>query len=71
VRYLVDANVLGEPTKPVPDSRVIEWLRRNEREIAVDPIILGEVRFGIRPGSRPDRRHAKPSRLRAGGRPHP
>jgi predicted nucleic acid-binding protein len=47
VRYLVDANVLSEPTKPVPDSRVIEWLRRNEREIAVDPIILGEVRFGI------------------------
>jgi predicted nucleic acid-binding protein len=27
--------------------RVVEWLRRNEREIAVDPIILGEVRFGI------------------------
>jgi toxin FitB len=47
VRYLVDANVLGEPTRPAPDSRVVEWLRRNEREIAVDPIILGEVRFGI------------------------
>ncbi|MCI0429439.1 MAG: PIN domain-containing protein [Rhodospirillales bacterium] len=26
---------------------MVEWLRRNEREIAVDPIILGEVRFGI------------------------
>jgi predicted nucleic acid-binding protein len=26
---------------------VVEWLRRNEREIAVDPIILGEVHFGI------------------------
>jgi hypothetical protein len=47
VRYLVDANVLSEPTKPDPDPRVVEWLRRNEREIAVDPIILGEVRFGI------------------------
>jgi predicted nucleic acid-binding protein len=47
VRYLVDANVLSEPTKPAPDSKVIEWLRRNEREIAVDPIILGELRFGI------------------------
>ena len=45
--YLVDANVLSEPTKASPDSRVVEWLRRNEREIAVDPIILGEVRFGI------------------------
>jgi toxin FitB len=47
VRYLVDANVLSEPTKPAPDPGVVEWLRKNEREIAVDPIILGEVRFGI------------------------
>jgi len=47
VTYLVDANVLSEPTKSSPNSRVVEWLRRNEREIAVDPIILGEVRFGI------------------------
>lgn len=45
--YLVDANVLSEPTKPAADIKVVEWLRRNEREIAVDPIILGEVRFGI------------------------
>jgi predicted nucleic acid-binding protein len=47
VKYLVDANVLSEPTKPAPHAGVVEWLRRHEREIAVDPIILGEVRFGI------------------------
>lgn len=47
MKYLVDANVLSEPTKPAPDLRVIEWLRANEREIAVDPVILGELRFGI------------------------
>ena len=45
--YLVDANVLSEATKPSPDAKVVEWLRRNERELAVDPIILGEIRFGI------------------------
>lgn len=45
--YLVDANVLSEAAKPDPDERVVGWLRRNEREIAVDPIILGEVPFGI------------------------
>jgi toxin FitB len=45
--YLVDANVLSEATRPAPDEHVVEWLRRNEPEIAVDPIILGEVRFGI------------------------
>jgi toxin FitB len=47
VKYLVDANVLGEPTKPSPERRVIEWLRLHERDIAVDPIIVGELRFGI------------------------
>ena len=45
--YLVDANVLSEPTKSSPNSKVVDWLRRNEREIAVDPVVLGEVRFGI------------------------
>lgn len=34
-------------TKADPDHNVIEWLRRNERDIAVDPVILGEIRFGI------------------------
>jgi toxin FitB len=47
VKYLVDANILSEPTKPQPQATVVEWLRRNEREIVVDPIILGEIRFGI------------------------
>ena len=45
--YLVDANVLSEATRPTPDARAVGWLRRNEREIAVDPIILGEIRLGI------------------------
>ena len=47
MKYLVDANVLSELTKPMPDPRVVAWLRAHEREIAVDPVILGELRFGI------------------------
>jgi predicted nucleic acid-binding protein len=47
VKYLVDANVLSEPTKPSPDPRVVTWLRAHEPDIAVDPVILGELRFGI------------------------
>ena len=47
MRYLVDANVLSEPTKPAPDPRVVECLRIHEPDIAVDPVILGELRFGI------------------------
>jgi predicted nucleic acid-binding protein len=47
VKHLVDANVLSEATKPEPDPRVVEWLRANERSLVVDPVVLGEVRFGI------------------------
>ena len=46
-RYLVDANVLSEATKPAPDEHVIDWLGRHQSELAVDPVILGEIRFGI------------------------
>jgi predicted nucleic acid-binding protein len=47
VKYLVDANVLSEPTRPDPRPAVVAWLRRHERAIAVDPVVLGEIRFGI------------------------
>jgi toxin FitB len=47
VKYLVDADVLSEPTRPEPRPAVVTWLRRHERTIAVDPVILGEIRFGI------------------------
>jgi predicted nucleic acid-binding protein len=47
VKFLVDANVLSEPTKPVPQLAVVQWLRQHERDLAVDPFILGEIRYGI------------------------
>jgi predicted nucleic acid-binding protein len=47
VKYLVDANVLSEPTRPEPHAGAVAWLRRHERAIAVDPVILGEIRYGI------------------------
>lgn len=56
MKHLVDANVLSEATRPDPDHRVVEWLRRNERSVVVDPVILGEVRFGILPLARGARR---------------
>lgn len=45
--YLVDANVLSELTKPAPDENVIRWLRQHEQDLAVNPIILGEIEYGI------------------------
>jgi toxin FitB len=56
--YLIDANVLSEATKPDPSPAVLDWLRRNERDLVVDPIILGEIRFGILLLSRSRRREA-------------
>lgn len=47
MKFLIDANALGEPTRPRPDAKAVNWLRRHEREIVIDPIILGELRFGI------------------------
>lgn len=45
--YLVDANVLSEPTKKEPAPGVVSWLLRHQSDLVVDPIILGEIRFGI------------------------
>lgn len=45
--FLVDANVLSEPTRATPATQVVEWLRRNEGALVVDPVILGEIHFGI------------------------
>src|SRR5215216_8154847 len=45
--YLVDANVLSEPTKQTADSRVVAWLNANESNLIVDSIIIGELRIGI------------------------
>jgi predicted nucleic acid-binding protein len=45
--FLVDANVLSEPTRPAPNPKVVEWLMRHERQLAVDSIILGELFMGV------------------------
>jgi predicted nucleic acid-binding protein len=45
--YLVDANILSEPTKHLPDARVVAWLSAHEREFVVDSVVLGEIALGI------------------------
>ena len=44
---LVDANVLSEATRPAPDAQVMDWLSENEADLVIDPIVLGEIRYGI------------------------
>ena len=45
--YLVDANVLSEPTKPAPNIKVVAWLSAHEEDVVVDPIVLGELCLGV------------------------
>jgi toxin FitB len=47
LKYLVDADALSEATKPAPSQRVVDWLRKHDRDLAVNPIILGELEYGI------------------------
>ena len=47
MKYLVDANVLSEPTKSKPVDSVLKWLQMNEAEICVNPIVVGEMKYGI------------------------
>lgn len=47
MKYLVDANVLSEATRPVPTPSVLDWLHDHESDIAVNPIIVGELQYGI------------------------
>ena len=45
--YLVDTKIYSEPVKPNPEPKIIEWLRRHERELYVRTVTIGEIRRGI------------------------
>ena len=47
MKFLVDANVLSEATNPNPNPKVVGWLAAHETQLAINPIVLGELRFGI------------------------
>lgn len=45
--YLVDVNVLCEPTKPVYEPKVARWLDEHETELELAPIVMGEIWRGV------------------------
>lgn len=47
MKYLVDANVLSEPTKPVYNPQVVQWLIAHEADLLVSPLVLGEIWRGV------------------------
>jgi predicted nucleic acid-binding protein len=44
---LLDTNVVSELTKPQPDPRVVQWLRRSAPALALPTIAVAEMAFGI------------------------
>ncbi|KUM25443.1 recombinase [Mesorhizobium loti] len=54
----VDTNVMSETLKKVPNAAVLAWLVRNDAELALPTVAIGEIAFGIqkiRPDERADR----------------
>jgi predicted nucleic acid-binding protein len=51
----VDTNVISETLKKAPDAAVLAWLVRNDAELALPTVAIGEIAFGIQK-IRPDER---------------
>jgi hypothetical protein len=47
-RWLLDTNVLSEPSKPRPNRAVVSWMEAQPSEsLAISAISVGELRHGI------------------------
>ncbi|TPJ82360.1 type II toxin-antitoxin system VapC family toxin [Mesorhizobium sp. B2-6-2] len=51
----IDTNVISETLKKAPDAAVLAWLVRNDAELALPTVAIGEIAFGIQK-IRPDER---------------
>ena len=47
MKFLVDANVLCEPTKPQCVQKAVDWLRANVVDCVADAVVVGEIWRGI------------------------
>ena len=47
IRYLLDTNVVSEPTKPRPRPGLLRKLLDHEDEIAIPVIVWHELRYGL------------------------
>jgi predicted nucleic acid-binding protein len=43
----LDTNVISEQMRPHPNPSVIQWLTRNDPQVALSTIVIGEITFGI------------------------
>jgi predicted nucleic acid-binding protein len=47
MKFLVDANVLSEPTKPAFSQKVVDWLDAHESELTTSAQVIGELCRGV------------------------
>ena len=47
MRYLLDSNVLSEPSRPRPDAKVQSRLKAHRNEICTAAPILHELHYGL------------------------
>lgn len=48
VRFLLDTNIVSEPLRPRPNSRILSQLRLHQTEIAIAAVTWHELWFGCR-----------------------
>ena len=56
-RYLLDTNIVSEPTRPRPDERVVRLLHAHEGEVSIASVVWHELSVGVErlpPGRRRD-----------------
>jgi hypothetical protein len=65
--FLLDTNVISEPTKPRPNKGVVAWLEGvNEDNVFLSVVTLTELRYGIERLASGKRRHRLDEWLRIG-----
>lgn len=47
MKFLIDANLLCEPTKPQCNQKAVDWLQENVVECVTDAVVIGEIWRGI------------------------
>jgi tRNA(fMet)-specific endonuclease VapC len=47
MRYLLDTNIIAEPTKPQPNQQVVTYLAQRSEEVAISSVSWHELWFGV------------------------